>query len=753
MYIIPCPLDVVSMGEDGDFAILTKGIVSRDSVEFVILPRPVVYVGINTGAETSVTNRALNDASSMNVIEIIAPQSHHVIEDDEFTMDFNTAADEQRESIVVVQDKYGVPAELMKMKCYYFGATISQEDEQSDVILPIAGGSAVMADNILVHAKKPKVQNYAALLQAARHVVIVVGEEMQNSLIDKCQNKVNAVFVVVPVIQSGDVISIMDSMCINAVTAMAGPCSIVLAHIANDYYFYRGVTWPGFIENAEYGSIVTRNMDTLQNIDTASYLWPFVADMNEVYIENEKIPLDSVKSIRFDLAVPAFTDLLYQLQVVMSPEKLKVIQSTILGLIANREQELRQSTHVKQMIAEGRFKDIKKYITEQKALYVGVVSLLQNAISLQKSSSRKHDLNRLMRKEVITANVNKAATKTIGDMIEEMCTDLGAISCLINNELLHSLLRHLKDGTVFSWLNGQDSKYLTNVTNTSSRMNVLDGTTTNALLVNDNGDTSYICPSLSIKNIYDIDAVYDSIMFLPLHDKTYEDPYAVSWPNEANDPMVALLRIKMRGIIADAVEPGFPPANKEINYTIIYLYICILEKLTEFVTPNNDEDSSVRGISRAIISSILCAASSGQSPLPLYQIVSHNASITVPDNSIWWMYFKLMKLWQYTGWDGAIIEKKFKHFVVKCVRKHVVDPVTSKLRQNKRHYELIKICARMTKRNLELEWLRTTIPIIQSGAMPAPYEGAVTTRGCALINKYLKQGPKAQGMGFVLDLV
>lgn len=756
VYIVPCPLDVVSMGEDGVFAILAKGVVSRDIIEFTILSRPIVRANVNTGDVNSTTTNAINEAANMNVVEIVHEQQ--VFEDDEYMMDFNTSPTNypvySSEPIVVVQDKYSVPVELMGFECYYFGVTISREDERSDVVLPIAGGSTVMADNVLIHAKKPKVQNYASLLKSARLVVIVVGEEMQNSLIDKCQNKVNAVFVVVPDVQFGDVNDIMDSMCINAVTAMAGPCSIVLAQISDDYYFYRGVNWPGFIENAEYGDNVTENMRTLQNIDTSSYLWPFVADMNEVYFKNEKIPLDNIKSIGFETELPMFKDLMYQLQVIMSPEKLKTIQTTILSFIATKEKELRQCPRVKQMIAEGRIKDIKKYIKDQKASYIDIVSLLQNAISFQKSSSKKHDLNRLMRKEIITSNVSEAETKTISNMIDEMCTDMGVISCLIDNELLQSLFIHLRNGTVFNWLNEQDSKYLTNVTNVCSRMSVLDGTTTSALLDNDNNDNSYVCPSLSIKNIYEEERtdIYNSIMFLPLHDKTYEDPYAVSWPIEANDKKVALLRIKMRSIIADAVEHGFSPANKEINYTIIYLYFCILEKLTEFVTPNNDEDSTVRNVSRVIISSILCAASSGQSPLPLYQIVSYNASITVPSNSIWWMYFKLRNLWKYTGWDETVIEKKFNHFIVKCVRKHVVDPVTSQLRQNNSQCKLNENCARWTKKNNELEWLRTTIPAVQSGEMPPPYGGEVTMRGCAIIDKYLRQEPGKSRKEYVLEV-
>jgi len=761
VYIVPCPLDIMSMGHKGDFAILAKGTIENNTIKLTILPRPIIREGMNTGQTNSVTANAINEAKNTNVISQTPSRDQTSQIEDEFMMDFaepDVLAQQEHvllrgEPVVVVQHMYNVPTELENLKRYYFGSTISETDNMSQVILPIAGGSVVMGDNILVHAKTSKVDNYKNILNSSSFVVIVVGEEMANSLIDKCQTKVNALFIVTPLNQTGNVIDIMDSMCINAVTAMAGPCSLVLTHIENEYYFYRGINWPRFIENASYGDKVTENMKNL-NIDTSSYPWPFVANMDEIYFKNDKIAVADVEQINFvEAELPAVKDVVCQLQIIMSPEKLQKIQTAIIGIIIKNENDLRQSPQVKQMIKEKRFSEIKKYINDVsfkfKTCYKDIVSLLQNTISLQKSSSKKYDLNRLMRKEVISANVKEAESQSMGEMIDNLCTTMGTISCLINNTLMRDLLKHLRDGPLVDWLKKQDTKYLTNVTNICPRMTILDGTTTSALLENDKNN-SFVCPQMSITNIYERDdhpfvgspygmPEYASIMFLPLHDKTYEDPYAVSWPNEANDKKVALLRIKMRSIVAEAMgnEEAFR-TSKEVNYTIIYLYFCILEKLTENVTPSNDEDSMVRNISRAIISSILCAASSGQSPLPLYQIASYNTSIVIPDCSVWWMYFKLRTLWKYTGWDQTIIDRKFKHFIVKSIRKHVVDSVTNNLRRTNKQYETIKKYDRWAKKNIELEWLRTAIPSIRNNKMPSPYENEVTTRGGAIINRYLK---------------
>jgi hypothetical protein len=756
-YIIPCPLDILSMGKDGVFAILAKGCIKGNTFEFTILPKPVVKADVNTGGQSDDVMRALDEASEMNVIGLVPEYS--IEEDEEFIMNFNELEIESEslhsiENMVVVQDLYEVPFELRNAECYYFGSTISREDEKSDVVLPIAGCSPVIGDNVLVLAKKPKVENFKNHLLSAKNVFIVVGQEMQNSLIDKCQYKVNAIFIVIsklPLLNE-PITKQLDSICINAVTAMAGPCSLVLVLISNRYYFYRGVNWKGFIANSatEYGQDVTRNMENIEILNSLQYPWPTIADMNEVYYNDLPLPISEAENIDYS-DYKSLYDLVCQLQVIMSPEALKGILSKILTMLNKKDKEIRTHPQLKEMIALGLFKDVKALIEYQRSVYKNVVTMLHNAVSLKKSSGGKHNIQQLMRKEAIATNVEEATKKSISDLIFEKCTGLGTIACAMDNVTTRYLFSHLKTNTLHNWLQNRETKYLTNVMELCPRICILDGITTSALLENDCDDTSYICPSLSIKNIFHYGS-HESIMFLPLQHVKRIDPYTVSWPNEANDPDVALLRIKMRSIIAEAVEDGFSPANKEINYTIIYFYFCILEKLTANVTNIGNEESTVRDISRAIIWAILCAASSGQSPLPLYQIVSYNAPITVPSESIWWMYFKLRTLFKYTGWDETTIDKKFKQFMIKCVRKYVVDPVTSKLRETNSQRRLIENCAMWNKKNHELEWLRTTIPLIQNNEMPPPYNGEKIMRGTEIINKYLRQEAGKSRKEYVLEV-
>jgi hypothetical protein len=764
--IIPCPLDFLSVGND-NFAILAKcDMIGTHQLEITTLPRPVTLPNVNTGQITSATNAAIETANKMKIINLVHEeiQQQPIDLDPDFVLDFN---DEEastfkplasrKDLIVIVQDNLTAPAEFEENEKLYFGKSISFQDEHSDIILPIAGGSVVVGDNCLVHGKKSQVEDYSNLLKSSACVVIVVGEDMQNSLIDKCQSKVNAAFVIIPKSQVGNVVDIMENMSIDAVTAMAGPCAIVLAHIQNKFYFYRGVDWPGVIEGASFANDVTENIENLKKVDTSRFPWSFDANMEDVFFKDNKLQIsnldhfvDSVcDGIQSDqvLSFQDFKNVIFQLQIILTPEAIQKIQHKILTSISNKQQKITNGGFVAKLIAEGRFGEIKNYIKAQKEAYHEIISLLQNVTSLQKSSSKKHDINKLLRKTVIDNNVKEASEKTMSDLIGEYCENSGTISCLIDEPKLCSLLKHIKSSRkVSEWLSQQNEKYLTNVTDLCPRMTTLDGVTASILISNNADESVILFPAISIANTFEPHHSSRSIMFLPLHDKTYDDPFAVSWPFEANN--AALIRIKLRNIFAHQIG-GILPSDKEVNYLIIYLYFCILEKLTNGRNPSTDDDSTIRNISRSVISYILCAASSGQSPLPLYQIVSYNAIISVPDCSVWWMYFKLMSLWKFTGWDDKIITKKFKHFVVKCIRKHVVDPVTSKLRSTHKQRELAKVYERCLKRNAELAWLEKTIPLIQklpaasaidaNHTLPTPYQGEITTRGGVLINKFLNR--------------
>jgi hypothetical protein len=797
--IVPCPLDIISVGENDVFAILAKcNFKGTRELEISILPRPVTLRDVNTGDSNSATYTAIQTVEKMKVITFPATNG---VEEDEFVLDFNEPAKEsfgesfsesfgesfsesfgesfsesfgpRKELIVIVQDNHTVPTKFEENNKLYFGKAISFQDEHSDVILPIAGGSIVMGDNSLVHGKKSQVKDYSNLLKSSACVVIVVGEEMQNSLIDKCQSKVNAAFIVVPKCQSGKVADIMENMSIDAVTAMAGPCAIVLAYIRNKFYFYRGVDWPGVIEGASFTDNVTENIENLKKVDTLRFPWSFEANMEDLFFKDSKLHISNLEhfidtvceGIQNDQVLPFqdFKNVIFQLQIILTPEAIQKIQHKIITCISNKK-KITNGRFVTELISEGRFGEIKKYVKAQTIVYQEILSLLRNAISLQKSSSRKHDINKLLRKITIDNNVKEASEKTMGDLIEEYCEDSGTISCLIDKPKLCSLLEHIKrSGKVSEWLNQQNEKYLTNVTDLCSRMTTLDGVTTNALIANvgsgySNADRVILFPDISIANTFDTHHPSPSIMFLPLHDKKYEDPFAVSWPDEANN--AALIRIKLRSIFANQIGGNILPSDKEVNYLIIYLYFCILEKLTKGRNPSTDADSAIRNISRSVISYILCAASSGQSPLPLYQIVSYNATVNVPDCSVWWMYFKLMSLWKFTGWDNKIITRKFKHFVVKCIRKYVVDPVTSKLRDSNKERKLAKVHERCLKRNAELEWLEKTIPLIQKLSapetglkqLPVPYQGEITTRGGVFINKFLKREKGSPNFEYLLKV-
>lgn len=262
---------------------MAKGTLRNNLLEISILPRPIVIPDFNTGEKSPATERAITEARETNLIVSRQLEQEENIMEVEYAdelessrdVEFREAGEESSLTVIVAQEGYEIQDNLLagtdpskyfsfssSLKHYYGGKEhTASARKEPNVVLPLASGGLVIGNSVLVHAQKPQVEGYVAELKRSKCVVVIVGEEMQNSLIDKCQDKINAVFIVIPKGQDEtlNINRLMDNMCINAVTAMAGPCSVVVALVRGRYYYYRGVNWPGFVEGASTAKMSRKN--------------------------------------------------------------------------------------------------------------------------------------------------------------------------------------------------------------------------------------------------------------------------------------------------------------------------------------------------------------------------------------------------------------------------------------------------------------------------------------------------------------
>lgn len=147
-------------------------------------------------------------------------------------------------------------------------------DVYSDVVLPCVLGSQLEGPLLLATGTVPEkmpfpdTQSLHDYYNQLKSVVIFADERMT----DNARNlapplRINAVFVIQPdpQLEGSDVVRSLELVNINAVTALAGPQSLVLVENMEKYYFYRGLADPSHLDTSKlsFGAEVTAVVESV----------------------------------------------------------------------------------------------------------------------------------------------------------------------------------------------------------------------------------------------------------------------------------------------------------------------------------------------------------------------------------------------------------------------------------------------------------------------------------------------------------
>lgn len=298
--------------------------------------------------------------------------------------------------------------------------------------------------------------------------------------------RMNALFIVqlTPEIESKDtdaVLSVMNSANVNAVTALAGPQSLIVVQISEKYYFYRGIANRAHLNTSRlaFGSDVT---SALQSVGMDSILDPRVDrivnldDTNPIILPHtdqrllpqdlqmffEKLSVEQVHDLEEDIAaaVP-------QLQVLLNQGDLQEFSKTLVAALStkiNNTAGALRDNYTEFLIQEHRIHDPESVQKKSRMLgelrkttkYIHkalepVISFLANMISAQTTSKRTHDLNRLARQTTIQNNVESARSmtfETLAEYLEEKASDMGVMLVNIETAPYRQLLRNVKSNAI-----------------------------------------------------------------------------------------------------------------------------------------------------------------------------------------------------------------------------------------------------------------------------------------------------------------
>lgn len=409
-----------------------------------------------------------------------------------------------KENVVLATDSTTLPAfiNLESTQIIRFGTGIEfhlpgkelpTKAKPPGVVLPCIFGDQLQGPFLLATGTVPSdipfcnevsLQKY---YNQCKNVVVVVDDRMTDNARNLANtHRINALFIVQLNPQNRPktndaILSLLNSVNINAVTALAGPQSLILTQIYERYYFYRGLANRALVNTSKikFGADMT---SILESISIESLLESRVeriitlGDANPIILPSsgqlvqpqhlqklfEELSIDQIKELEDDIlaTVP-------QLQTLLNEKDLKDLSKALVlclsAKISNVAAPLR-SAYTKFLTQEYKLNEpesakqknnmlgqLRKITKDTQSALEPLISSLANMLSSQTTSKRTHDLKRLVRQTQIQANVE--ATKsmtfdTLAGYLETYAADMGVMLMNIMTTSFSGLLSNLKSTAI-----------------------------------------------------------------------------------------------------------------------------------------------------------------------------------------------------------------------------------------------------------------------------------------------------------------
>ncbi|OQE20104.1 hypothetical protein PENFLA_c017G09553 [Penicillium flavigenum] len=778
LHIVPVPLDAATIG---DATICCPLVIKRDR-DFLICS---ILSTATTDQEKSCSGKTLESASFPEAIDradfIISATSPTLTKD---TAQMSDSTEEKErpisgslrnitsENAVFITDLVTLPPflDLEKAQIIRFGTGIEfklpgeqlpTKAEPSAVVLPCIFGSRLEGPFLLatgtVPSNVPFVDEIAirAYYKQLRSAVVVVDDRMT----DNARNlatayRINAVFIVQlsPQTQpktTEDIMSLLNSANINAVTALAGPQSLILIQISGRYYFYRGIANRAHINTStmEFGSDVTPIVESVgmeslldprvERVVTLGDASPIILPTSGQLIQSrdlqtlfEDLSIDQIKGLEEDIlaAVP-------QLQILLNEKDLRELSKALVFALSEKINDATttlRDTYTKYLTQEYNMVDpesvkkknamlgaLRKVTKEAQIALEPLISSLANIMSSQTTSKRTHDLKRLVRQTQIQANVEavKSMTfETLAGYLETYAADMGVMLLNIDTSAYSQLLGNLKNTAIdASPCCALDSRVLHLEGFDAGIIIEQSQANHNGPLQSQDGPSS---PILALPYLSQESGTGSMLAWVCWDEfVNLKSPYTVRWMEKCNEAHIAALRIIMRSTLSQTVsarEHYIQPNSPETTHLMSALLMAAMSKLAAMRTTSpvvsQEAGDTVTRLMRGLFGNLLTIAGSGVRPHSMvWQLFGLNPQYDLPKTDVEWIWYEtVVALYPYTGWPleqfYENLEKLLDKAIVRVVTKNEkVDWVRSS-----RIAEMIKFSK---LRNIQLHHSRTIITV------------------------------------------
>lgn len=781
LYIVPCPLDKITMQENS-FAGLVVGKRTGNMIRYTVLPSPSTLMNVDTGTVTPSINTTIvnaieqfNDIMNEPVLDLTEHDEEPVfelelVEDDQDTesvvelpsIPYLQFVEEGTFQSTMIQSNNGFTfgtglqfVDNVKMSTHLPPVRLSPFGEsKGPVILALSTGYSGQMSLTM--------ESYHKMIEDSNLVTIILSDKWNEEVIKASTTLINGIFIVkcdnFPGKGARD--KFMNDVNIAGISTMAGPNSIVLMDIGDNLFWYRGVRYPGLIDNVPiFGTDVTDLMhpNILKALAESGYKTPFPTIYNkgclDVYWapEGKMMTPNDVAEITSKLIIdeisdfsPEIEDCLTQFQIIFDPDQLQNIANrmttSLNKMVENNVKEFKDE--FSKMFEQGlslNDDSVKECLANLKGakrktnrLIQPLINKLGQLISLQGSSKRSFNLKQMMRKAKIHSNVDKAKNMTMEekiDLLDKSCEEVGVLLSCVNSDMLQCALKAVSD-----------KNYLTFASSTTTDKNdlmaindrtlYLDACTTGAMLEIAEADEQYQRHPLATVNPggiampQGINYEQQEISCIPLvlNDKYVNsiDPSKIYPTTVCNDPEFSMFRIMLRGTIVDSKasrEFHILPQSNDLGYLLVDMILCTMESLSNqfsgYPDATSDFSNTTCQIMRGLFGQLLTVLASGQKPMSMaWQLVMYDPNLEIPDDNEWWIYIRLIKMFPYTCWDPSNILANIKTLLARIIRKKIINKVIEPMLK-----EISKMKAQSQKdsveaRNRELMFVKLAIDVL-----------------------------------------
>jgi len=658
LYLIPVPLDAASIGN----ATLCLPLVLKregDVVRATVLTNPPVQEGIYaSGSQMAKARGTVRDAiQTAEALNRTLPTAVRPVRTPTKPTPDGSSGNREKASaaasgpvtalgqkgVVVIAEVGTTPPSPASVR---FGLGLSTTEIKGDTgpaVFPCCIGNTLEGSKVLALAKpfqgdREAYENAMAAIRVGSTPVVTVTDRMS----DQCRVlnptlRLNGLFIIQPTATYNP--SILDSpagrekylaeLNINAVTALAGPQSFVVVQLGENYFLYRGVSWPGvFPAVPSFGYDMTEEIRALVGdlnvLRDAGFAWPSLIDLrsggDRVYLGPQTVPVDGIAAVfsAMDLPTvlqlrPHIQDVLTQLQCILNPENVNRVSGELICVLKAKISDAigqYRDPYVAQVLkcvsgqltgedklAEERKKAdlhaaMKGAEREAKEATQWLIDSLGQLVSSRTSSSKNHDLNQIAKKVATANNVADAKNmkaEDVGKIISAECSKIGLVLGNTDAGTLRLALTAVAEDRFLTSIQSpplSETRLLTaSAIRSSAEVSALLPVVKDMHRGPLAGKASSSSFCWALPQLAPESDVYRSSVPWPCFDRhvNLTDPSELYWPEEAALGNVAKLRILARGTFASAstalVKKEITPSSRDLGFFLISALLDLMEDM------------------------------------------------------------------------------------------------------------------------------------------------------------------------------